>query len=100
MDETKAERLLAQLGVASIEEALALVKGSTLPPQLDRWLAFEDLRTAGIVDNWQTLRSWQKNPRINFPPGRLFGPNTRRWSLKNEIEPWLASRPVARDTAA
>jgi hypothetical protein len=64
---------------------------------LDIWLDFKDLRRARIVPNWQTLRGWQDDPRISFPRGRLFGPNTRRWNKKNEIDPWLASRPVERE---
>jgi hypothetical protein len=56
------------------------------------WLSYKDLRAAGIVSNWQTLRTWQRTQA--FPAGRLFGPNTRRWS-RAEIEEWLASRPAA-----
>jgi predicted DNA-binding transcriptional regulator AlpA len=67
---------------------------------LDTWLSFNDLRRAGIVDSWQTLRAWQKDPRVAFPPGRLLGPNSRRWSKRTEIDPWLASRPTGRDDAA
>jgi hypothetical protein len=63
---------------------------------LDVWLSFNDLKRAGVVPNWQTLRSWQKDLKIGFPPGRLFGPNSRRWNKQHEIDPWLASRPTAR----
>lgn len=62
----------------------------------DIWLSFHDLKRAGIVENWQTLSAWQRDPRINFPRGRLFGPNTRRWSKLTDIDPWLASRPIDR----
>jgi hypothetical protein len=61
------------------------------------------LKAAGIVKNWQTLSNWINDPRIGFPPGRLFGPNTRRWSKRADIDPWLESRPaqveVAREAA-
>jgi len=63
---------------------------------LDVWLSFDDLRRAGIVDSWKTLRDWQRNPRIRFPLGKLLAPNTRRWSKQRDIDPWLASRPVER----
>jgi hypothetical protein len=68
---------------------------STAQSSLDEWVSFEDLVRAGIVDNWQTIKDWQSDPRIAFPKGRLFGPNSRRW-LKAEIEKWLTTRPVER----
>jgi hypothetical protein len=61
------------------------------------WLSFADLQGEGIVNNWQTLRAWQKDPNIRFPSGRLFGPNSRRWNKEKEIDPWLETRPVERD---
>jgi hypothetical protein len=64
---------------------------------LDIWLSFDDLKRAGIISSWKTLGEWQRDPRIGFPPGRLFAPNTRRWSKQRDIDPWLASRPVERD---
>jgi hypothetical protein len=66
---------------------------------LDTWLSFEDLKRAGIVDNWQTLCNWQHDPRIGFPLGKLLGPNTRRWSKRHEIDPWLESRPARAEVA-
>lgn len=63
---------------------------------LDIWLSFNDLKRAGIVPNWQTLRAWQKDPNIAFPLGKLLGPNSRRWNKKQEVDPWLASRPIER----
>jgi hypothetical protein len=63
---------------------------------LDVWLSFDDLRRAGIVDSWKTLRDWQRDERVRFPLGRLLAPNTRRWSKQQDIDPWLASRPVER----
>ena len=61
--------------------------------QLEVWLSFKDLRDANIVKNWETLGEWQR--LLNFPAGRLLGPNTRRWT-KTEIDEWLASRPATR----
>jgi hypothetical protein len=59
------------------------------------WVSEADLEAMGIVENWQTLRAWQKDPAIGFPLGRLLGPNSRRWHWQTEIAPWLASRPTA-----
>jgi hypothetical protein len=73
---------------------------SNMEAVLDTWLSFNDLKEAGIVDNWQTLRNWQQDPAIKFPAGKLLGPNTRRWSKLNEIDPWLASRPAEREVVA
>jgi hypothetical protein len=64
---------------------------------LDTWLCFADLRRAGIVSSWKTLREWQLDKRIGFPMGRLFAKNTRRWSKQHEIDPWLKNRPVEPD---
>ena len=64
---------------------------------LDTWLSFADLKQAGIVDSWQTLLGWQKDPKIRFPAGKLFGPNSRRWSKQKDIDPWLESRPTERE---
>ena len=57
------------------------------------WLSFNDMKTLGIVTNWQSLRHWQQHH--GFPTGRLFAANSRRWS-REEIDAWLASRPTAR----
>jgi hypothetical protein len=72
-----------------------------IPPHqdaLDTWLSFDDLKRAGIVASRKTLRDWQRDPRVRFPLGKLFAPNTRRWSLQRDIGPWLHGRPVERDT--
>ena len=53
-------------------------------------LRFSDLKARGIVNNWTTLRNWQK--REGFPPGILLGPNSRAWP-EDEIEAWLAESP-------
>jgi predicted DNA-binding transcriptional regulator AlpA len=57
------------------------------------WYSFADLQALGVITNWQTMASWQRDH--GFPTGRLFGPNSGRWS-RSEINAWLASRPVAR----
>jgi hypothetical protein len=51
---------------------------------------FRDLKEAGIVKNWVTLKRWIE--KHGFPPGRLLGPNTRVWT-EAEIEAWFLSRP-------
>lgn len=90
------ERHLAKLAtdITDVKKRLASVVASS---PLGDWLDFNDLKRAGIVKSWQTLSEWQDDPKIAFPRGRLFGPNTRRWSWQQDIEPWLASRPVERD---
>lgn len=60
---------------------------------MKRFLRFADLKQAGIVSNWVTLRNWIENE--GFPPGRLLGPNTRAWT-DEEIAEYLNSRPAAR----
>ena len=57
-------------------------------------LRFSDLKARGIVNNWETLRNWIEDANINFPPGRLLGPNTRAWT-DAEIAEWIAKRPIA-----
>jgi hypothetical protein len=64
------------------------------PPGPSDWVSFADLQAMGILPNWETLRQWQKNPKIGFPLGPLLGPNSRRWNWQTEISPWLASRPT------
>jgi hypothetical protein len=66
---------------------------------MDTWLTFRDLQRAGVVKNWPTLLSWQRDPDISFPRGKLFGANSRRWSQK-EINEWISSRPVSREVVA
>ena len=60
---------------------------------LPKVIRFADLKAAGVVGNRVTLRRWQENPNINFPLGRLIGPNTRIWT-QSEIQDWIASRPA------
>lgn len=56
---------------------------------MDTFLRFKDLQAAGIVRNRTTLSRWIESQ--NFPTGRLFGNNTRAFSLR-EVENWLATR--------
>jgi hypothetical protein len=62
----------------------------------DVWLDFADLQRLRILKSRQQLEHWQNDPRIRFPKGRLFGPNSRRWHKGREIIPWLESRPTER----
>ena len=90
------ERHLAKLAtdIADVKKKLASVVAAS---PLGDWLDFNDLKRAGIVKNWQTLSQWQDDPKIAFPRGVLFGPNSRRWSWQLHIEPRLATRPVERE---
>ena len=54
-------------------------------------LRFRDLRARGIVKNWPQLKHLKK--KHNFPPGQLLTPYCRIWD-EDEIEAWLATRPV------
>jgi predicted DNA-binding transcriptional regulator AlpA len=58
---------------------------------LSRRLRYRDLKERGIVNNRTTLKNWIRDR--GFPPGQLTGPNSRTWG-ENEIEDYLASRPV------
>jgi predicted DNA-binding transcriptional regulator AlpA len=58
-----------------------------------RFVRFRDLKARGIADSWAQLDNLVT--KCGFPPGRMLGPATRVWDLEEEIEPWLAARPVA-----
>ena len=62
-------------------------------------LRFSELRVRGIVRNWVTLKRWQEDPNVRFPRGQMTGPRTRTWT-EEEINEWLASRPVTLDAVA
>jgi hypothetical protein len=55
-------------------------------------LRYQDLEARRIVQNRVTLGNWIRNE--GFPPGQLTGPNSRTWG-EDEVDAWLASRPVA-----
>ena len=63
---------------------------------MQQWLRYADLVDRGLVRNRITLGNWIRD--CGFPPGRLLGPNTRVWS-EQEIDFWIASRPVERKPA-
>ena len=60
---------------------------------LRRYVRFNDLVAAGIVTNWATLARLQDQE--GFPLGVMLGKNTRVWPV-DEVENWVARRPVAR----
>jgi hypothetical protein len=55
-------------------------------------LRFPELKRRGIVHNRAQLKNMIA--RYNFPPGTLLTPNCRVWDEEDELNPWLASRPV------
>jgi hypothetical protein len=59
---------------------------------MGRLLRYADLVERGLFKNRQSLKNWQE--KYGFPRGRLVG-NTRLWDEEKEINPWLASQPVA-----
>jgi predicted DNA-binding transcriptional regulator AlpA len=61
------------------------------------FIRYADLCAAGIISNWTTLRRLIDDE--GFPSGVMIGPNTRAWRL-DEVEAWLAGRPIARKPIA
>jgi hypothetical protein len=55
-----------------------------------RVFCFADLKKAGIVSHWSSLR--QLVDCEGFPPGILLSPGKRVWTEASIVE-WLASRP-------
>jgi hypothetical protein len=66
-------------------------------PALPRFLRFRDLKRAGVVGNWVQLGRLIR--KEGFPPGRLFGANSRAWTT-DEINMWIESRPTTKPTEA
>jgi predicted DNA-binding transcriptional regulator AlpA len=60
--------------------------------KMTKLLRFRDLQQRGVVKSWPMLQ--RRVARDGFPRGRMLGPNSRAWT-EDEIEKWLASRPVA-----
>ena len=56
-----------------------------------KFLRLKDLEERGIAKTHQAVRHMQIHH--GFPLGRLLGPGTRVWT-EDEINEWLASRPV------
>jgi Prophage CP4-57 regulatory protein (AlpA) len=63
------------------------------PSPLPTFIKFADLKAAGIVNNHCALKILIDDH--NFPKGRWLGSATHVWTL-NEVEQWLANRPVER----
>jgi predicted DNA-binding transcriptional regulator AlpA len=63
---------------------------------LTHFFRFNDLVQANIVKSWTQLFRLIENQ--GFPPGRMLSPNVRAWTHQ-EVEDWLASRPVERKAA-
>jgi hypothetical protein len=66
-------------------------------PPLPTYVRYHDLRAAGIVSNWPQLYNLVDD--YGFPEGVMLSPNTRAWRVE-DIEHWLASRPVERKKVA
>ncbi len=60
-------------------------------------LRYVDLVARGIVHSRMTLK--RLIDAQGFPPGRLLTPNARAWT-EEEVDAWIANRPIARKTAA
>ena len=54
-------------------------------------LRFADLVERGIVNSWPQLKRLQQ--LHTFPLGKMLSPNIRAWT-EQEIDEWIASRPV------
>jgi hypothetical protein len=52
---------------------------------------FRDLKDRGLVNSWAQLQRMIR--KYNFPMGRMLTPQCRVWTPE-ELEAWLASRPV------
>jgi hypothetical protein len=57
---------------------------------------FRDLQTAGVAKSWPQLARMIE--LYGFPPGRLLSPQVRVWT-DEEIDGWLATRPIRADAA-
>lgn len=61
-----------------------------------KYLRYPDLAARGIVKSRMTLK--RLIDLQGFPPGILLTPNCRAWA-EEDVDAWLASRPVARKAA-
>jgi hypothetical protein len=66
---------------------------STESPHLPVYVRYVDLEANGIVNNRTQLLRLIENE--NFPVGIMLSPNCRAWRA-DEVEAWLATRPVER----
>lgn len=55
---------------------------------MTKLLRYSDLVERGLFNNRATLYRWIKEGR--FPPGRMWGPNTRTWT-EDEVEAAIAA---------
>jgi predicted DNA-binding transcriptional regulator AlpA len=62
-----------------------------------RYLRYPDLVARGIIKSRMTLKRLIDSQ--GFPRGVLLTPNCRAWA-EEDVDAWLASRPVARKTVA
>ena len=56
---------------------------------MDKFLRYDDLVAMGLVNNRNTLKNWIRN--YGFPPGKLVGPNSRRW-CQSEVEAFIKTK--------
>jgi predicted DNA-binding transcriptional regulator AlpA len=61
--------------------------------RLPVYVRYCDLQAAGIAGSWEQL--YRLIDQQSFPPGVMLSANTRAWRL-DEVEQWLASRPIQR----
>lgn len=61
-----------------------------------KYMRYPDLVARGIVRSRMTLKRMIDGQ--GFPPGRLLTPNCRAWT-DEEVDDWLARRPIARKPA-
>jgi hypothetical protein len=60
-------------------------------------VGFKGLKAAGVVNNHVSLQ--EKIEKQGFPKGFWAGPNTHLFYV-DEVNKWLASRPLERPSAA
>jgi predicted DNA-binding transcriptional regulator AlpA len=70
----------------------SLTASAPAPIRGGRKLTFRELRENGVISNRVTLKRWID--KYGFPPGTLYGPNSRRWD-EDQVLAWIASRPTA-----
>jgi predicted DNA-binding transcriptional regulator AlpA len=63
---------------------------------MKKWNRYKNLQEKGVVNSRMTL--WRMIRDQGFPPGTLISPNVRAWT-DDEVDAWLAARPVAKKTS-
>lgn len=56
-------------------------------------IRYKGLKAKGVVNSRMTLKRLIDTQ--SFPPGTLITPNARAWD-EDEVDAWIAARPVAR----